>query len=394
MVSLAVAVGAAAAPTVAHAQFATLSAPPGPLTVFIGPEGRCQVQYGSSTTFEMYPTTSRPANCGTFLRVGTSLFNPGGCCTGGTALTPVSQSPVQGSGGVSDPVRVTTVLDAGTTGVRLTVVDSYVGGQEAYRTDVTVQNTAAASQDITLYRAADCYLQGSDRGFGFVDTAAGAVGCSKTPNNSPADRIEQWYPLTAGSTYLQAYYADVWSTISQMQPFPNTCRCTEEIDQGAGLSWVTSLAPGESKTFSHYTTFSPRGLAGPPPPPQPPAPSRNPNDTVTPGQVFRFPPSRRCVSRRNFVIRLVRPPGVTLLYARVSVNGRPTAVFISRDRYVTIRGKVLKRRRLAARVDLRGLPAGRFNTTIRAVTRTLKVLQGTRSYRTCARKGPGGRPRL
>ena len=100
------------------------------------------------------------------------------------------------------------------------------------------------------------------------------------------------------------------------------------------------------------------------------------------------------MSRRNFLIRLVRPQGVTLLYARVSVNGRPTPVFISRERYMTIRGRVLLRRRLTARVDLRGLPTGRFKTSIRAVTRTLKVLQGTRTYRTCARRGSGGRPRL
>ena len=42
--------------------------------------------------------------------------------------------------------------------------------------------------------------------------------------------------------------------------------------------------------------------------------------------------------------------------------------------------------RLTAPVNLRGLPAGRYAVKIVATTASGRVIQGTRRYRTCARK--------
>jgi hypothetical protein len=80
--------------------------------------------------------------------------------------------------------------------------------------------------------------------------------------------------------------------------------------------------------------------------------------------------------------------------ARVQVNGKPTPVFIERERYLTIKGQILQRKRLAARVDLRGLPKGQFVTAIQAVTGTFRTITGTRRYKTCAGKQQGSKPRL
>ena len=44
-----------------------------------------------------------------------------------------------------------------------------------------------------------------------------------------------------------------------MAAFPDTCRCTEDIDNGAGLSWDVSLAANETATRSSLITFSPTG---------------------------------------------------------------------------------------------------------------------------------------
>jgi alpha-D-xyloside xylohydrolase len=74
---------------------------------------------------------------------------------------------------------------------------------------------------------------------------------------------------------------------------------------------------------------------------------------------------RRCASRRRFRIRLRRG----LDSARVYVNGR---------RVRTLRG-----RRLRARVDLRGLPRGRFTVRVVGRTRSGRTLVATRRYRTC-----------
>jgi hypothetical protein len=87
---------------------------------------------------------------------------------------------------------------------------------------------------------------------------------------------------------------------------------------------------------------------------------------------------RRCGSRRSFRIRLRRPPeGVTVVEARVLVNGKRVAVR---------RGA-----RLTAPVDLRGLPKGRAVVTIRITLADGRVLRGRRSYRPCATKKRQGR---
>ena len=252
--------------------------------ITLGDELSCQVAYAGDARLELFPSAAKPGDCGTLVFAAGTLFAPSfgahestssSSIGTSTPFTPVSQSPVGGTGTSASPFKVTTVAQAGASGLRISQDDSYVVGQESYRTDTTIANQAPTPVDGILYRAGDCYLQNSDVGFGFVDPAAGAVGCSTNANNSPPARIEQWYPITPGNQYMQATYSQVWGHIATHTPFPNTTRATESLDNGAGISWRFSLAPGASKTFSHYTTFSPTGNAGPPmPPPPPPPPSR------------------------------------------------------------------------------------------------------------------------
>jgi hypothetical protein len=254
---------------VAATPFADISSA-GPLThVYIGNELSCQVAHVGDAVLELFPSSVIPGDCGSFLVVGNALFAPdfanhGGTATAGlgayTPFTPVSQSAVTGSGTPADPFMVVTVVDAGTTGLRITETDSYVVGQGAYRTDVAILNTGAAAQDVLLYRAGDCFLQGSDIGFGFVDVANKSVGCSANANNSPPGRIEEWVPITGANNYYEASYAEVWAQIGSHTAFPDTCRCTEFIDNGAGISWSFSVPAGGSITRSHLTVFSPLGI--------------------------------------------------------------------------------------------------------------------------------------
>lgn len=74
---------------------------------------------------------------------------------------------------------------------------------------------------------------------------------------------------------------------------------------------------------------------------------------------------RTCRSRRRFTIRLSR----RLARADVFVNGR---------RVRTLRG-----RRLRSRVDLRGLPRGRFTVRVVGRTRSGRTVIARRAYRTC-----------
>ena len=128
-------------------------------------------------------------------------------------------------------------MDAGATGLRITETDSYVVGQETYRTNVAVQNTTGSPIDTALYHAGDCFLQDSDLGFGWVDSLRGGVYCAANADNTPAGRIVGFVPVASpGSSHIEGVYSYVWAAINGDQ-FPSTCACAASVDNGAGLSW-------------------------------------------------------------------------------------------------------------------------------------------------------------
>jgi len=239
----------------------------GPLNnIYLGVDISAQIDHTGDPPGDVYPPGTNPADYGTFLVVADALYAPdmaghGGTASGGigtyTAFTPISQSGISGTGTSASPLTVTTVVGVGATGLTITQVDSYVIGQESYRTDVTVGNGGGAPVDAILYRAMDCYLGGSDSGFGMLNGTA--VGCSANPNNVPAGRIEQLVPLTAGNNYLETFYGSVWSAIGTHLPLPNTCDCNSNEDNGVGLSWNITVPAGGSVTRSNVTVFSPTG---------------------------------------------------------------------------------------------------------------------------------------
>ncbi|MDQ3973264.1 MAG: cell wall-binding repeat-containing protein [Actinomycetota bacterium] len=254
------AIGSGVTPAAAASQAITSS---GPLTrVEISDQLNCAVNHTADEQGEFFGDTA----CGTFLATGGTLFSPASLPAGGSAVgtpfTPVSQSPVTGDGTAADPFQIVTVVDLGATGLRITQTDSYVVGQESYRTDVEVANTTAAEVAAILWRAGDCFLQDSDTGFGAADPASGAVACvAPDPENLtvPGERIEQWLPLSGDSSYFEAGYSEVWGRIGAQQPFDDTCRCDELIDNGAGLSWALQVPANSAVVRSHLTTFSPLG---------------------------------------------------------------------------------------------------------------------------------------
>ena len=234
----------------------------GPLThVLITPDLNCQIAHSADLDYEFFSPTDPTGSCGTFLFLGGSLYGPADVPSGSfpvsiTPWTSVSQSAVAGSGSSADPLRVVTTVDAAGTGLRIEQTDSYVLGTQQYRTDIQITNGGPSAQTGTLYRAGDCYLQESDTGFGRVDD--GAPSCIVTKD--PGSRVEQFKPLTAGSSYMEGVYSDVYFVMNGAQ-FPNTCACDSTLDNGVGLSWPISLAPGQSQTYSEETFLSPTGLA-------------------------------------------------------------------------------------------------------------------------------------
>jgi uncharacterized repeat protein (TIGR01451 family) len=81
-------------------------------------------------------------------------------------------------------------------------------------------------------------------------------------NIVPGSRIEQWFPLSAGSHFLEDDFDSVWAAIGSQAAFTDSCvQCANRVDNGAGLSWNLTLPVGASATRSHLTVFSPLGRA-------------------------------------------------------------------------------------------------------------------------------------
>ena len=101
---------------------------------------------------------------------------------------------------------------------------------------------------------------------------------------------------------------------------------------------------------------------------------------ISPAKAFTLPSAKACLSRRSFTIRIRRLPGVVWVSAVVKVRGK--------------RVKTVKRSRITAPVNLKGLPEGRFSVTITATALDGRKVTGRRTYHTCTRKRTSPGPKL
>lgn len=197
---------------------------------------------------QIFPTGCTFGDMGVFANIGGTLFAPNfrahscGTATGSlgttTAWTPVSLSNVQGAGEGPSPFTVTVTVRAGSTGVTMTMVVTYVNGENFFRLRKTF--TSPGNRTMKLFLGADIFLASSDSGIFFVEPslrAPGGVDC-QTPATyhillipiqpAPANRL-----TTAG-------FASVWSQIGQgtldNNETPTTC-----LDNGAALQWDNVL---------------------------------------------------------------------------------------------------------------------------------------------------------
>jgi hypothetical protein len=278
---------AAAAPAGA----AELAVAGGPLTrVMAGTNLSCQAQHIGDAAFSFAPPGSAPGDCGTFVAVDSQLYGSSVSASlgGYTHFTPLAQV----SAGAN---AVDTTVDLPPTGLQIVQRDSYLPGQDAWRTDISVRNNGGAAKSLVLYRAGDCQLAGSGSGYGFSGSPAGSVGCSAQPGNAPLDRVVQWVPTAGGNNWMQGRASDVWARIASQTAFGDEClECGNETDAGAGLSWNVTVAPGATETRSHWTVISPTGRTGPPLP-VPPPPPVEPVTTTVQGTTITFTGPTRCV---------------------------------------------------------------------------------------------------
>jgi hypothetical protein len=322
----------AAAPSAGAAvPFTDLGDPAGPLTrVAVGGDLSCQAQHRGDPGGEFAPAGAPLGDCGTLVAVDGQLYGPsfaahdGG--TGTSALGPVTAYEQLGQVRQGADAVATTVGLPGS-GLQIVQRDSYLPGQDAWRTDVTIRNNSGIAKSVVLYRAGDCHVYSAGSGYGFAGSPDGSAGCSAQPNNSPLDRVQQWVPITSGATFMQANAPAVWSAIAARTAFANACaECMNETDTAAGLSWALNMPAGGTDTRSHWTVLSPTGRTGPPPPVQ--QPPVEPVQTTVQGTTITFTGPPGCVA----------PPARYRLRV-TSVRKRR----ISRDRFgYTRRVRILK----------------------------------------------------
>ena len=257
-------------PLAALAAGPTIEDTDGPLVrIAISDTLNCSINYKGDSYNEFYNSRSatNPADCGTFLAVGSELFGPGelksraAASMGTIAWTPVSQTK-SGMGTQADPWVLTTVVRGG--GFEITQTDTYSTGNDFYATTTSVKNVSDAAQDFTLYHAADCYLQDNDYGFGEYDANTGTVICrAKDPESgahTDRGRVEQFIPTTAGSNYYYSSYDEVWDKVRGRAPLPNKIEYADvNQDNGMALSWTRTLEPNTTADYSLITSFSPKG---------------------------------------------------------------------------------------------------------------------------------------
>jgi len=267
-VALLAALGAAA---LAQAQtpYATIANASGPITnIFVGDDLSLQVEYDGYTAYQVFPSATKPGDYGTFVVIGNTLYAPDFSSHGGSAagvygasteiFTPVSQTPVAGAGTSASPYTVTTTAAAGTTGVQIVETVTYVVGDEFFHTSTKLTNSTTDDQTVLLYRAMDCYLGGSDSGFGMV--APGMIACTKNENNDPPGMVEG-FTFTPGPDvhYMEATYSTIWSQIRAQDAFPDTVYA-DSTDNGMGVSWELTVPAGGSVTVAGNTLFLPTGV--------------------------------------------------------------------------------------------------------------------------------------
>ena len=224
----------------------------GPLTtIAIANDLSCQVDHeGNGVGGEFYggdtSALEGDTSCGTLLAVGDTTFGQYY-----EDYTLVSQSDVVGRGTNLKPFKVTTVVDAGDTGLRITQTDSYVVGKEFYTTKIIVKNRGTSRQeDVVLYKFGDCYLNGTDdftRGKVVQSSYGEAPACEST-DTTASGRISL-LPLSGGFTYQAGDLDATFAAPDNQDPYANTCDdCPDEVDSGVGLSWEFDIGPGVSKT--------------------------------------------------------------------------------------------------------------------------------------------------
>ena len=230
----------------------------GPLTnIVTSPTLSCSVGLAGTTETAFYNTDG----CGTFVVTKGTLFGPSTISDDDligsyTDFVPVSQIGPTGTGTASDPFTVVTKVSLPATALTLTQTDTYVTGQQGVTTSVKLTNSSLVSVPAIIYRAGDCFAEGTN-GTGVVASATNSASASYSSASCVAasGRKVMFSSLTPGAKYMHDYFYNIWYKIAAKLAFSDESCCGDAVDDGAGLSWSVSVAGNRSATVSSTIGF-------------------------------------------------------------------------------------------------------------------------------------------
>jgi hypothetical protein len=197
---------------------------------------QCYVQRAGYAGDEFYG----PGSCGTLVAVDGTMY--------GFRAQPYTYiaSGTTGTGTASDPEVLTTQVALGDTGVVVTQIDRVVHGSDGFTTEVSVLNQSGSRKAITVYRTGDCYVAGSDVGYGAL-TSSGGVACQ----NADRSISLTWTPITPDNvSRVEDHYGTNYSLVAGLQALPGTCLCNSAVDNGMSLRWAAEVENGGTARFS------------------------------------------------------------------------------------------------------------------------------------------------
>ncbi|GAA1469865.1 DUF11 domain-containing protein [Microbacterium thalassium] len=241
----------------------------GPLTLIeISGDLSCRVRHIDDDLSEFDAETA----CGTFVATEQALYGPADIPGGGRAQQTPWKPVLQGTGGTGtdeDPYFIWTVVTNDS--ITVSQIDSYVPGDDFYRTRITVRGGIETTSDVVVYHAGDCRLADSDFGLGSYDPGSGAVRCHPSSESGVVDpdgRVLEFVPeSTDGSHFTFASAPVVWARVGSRQALPDSIdQEGETLDHAIALSW--DLVAGDESVGVTMLTR----ITGAPAVVQPPAP--------------------------------------------------------------------------------------------------------------------------
>lgn len=197
--------------------------------------------------------------------------NTSGRYTTGYQGAPTTNSPVSntktGSGTTNDPYVIATVVDLGSSGVRMTQRFSYINGDRYFTKNWVLTNSGASTYtDLRFFHGGDTYFGGLDSARSWWDSVNQMV----YVNNNTFTNCGYMGFYANQATPAAGYYGGQFGygniqagTLAQLS---NTAD-SAYVDAGYYLQWNrTSLAPGQTWTIEAYEYWSlPGSLAVIPP---------------------------------------------------------------------------------------------------------------------------------